>query len=193
MNSGGLGAGDLNRVEWVFAYGSLMWRPGFDFIEQRPARLAGFRRRACIYSRHHRGTPQRPGLVLGLDTGDGCAGIAFRFDPKNRSEVIEYLDERELVGYAYRPMILPVDVPDGRVDAYTYVADPEHHGYAGALPEDKAADIIMRAQGVSGLNRDYLMNTVQKLAEFGVAEPDLTSLLARVRRLTGEIEVGGGI
>lgn len=183
----------LADVEWVFAYGSLMWRPGFDFVEQRPAHLAGYRRRACIYSRHHRGSANRPGLVLGLDRGDSCTGVAFRFDIRFRAEVIDYLDERELIGYAYRPTVLPVDTPHGRVLAYTYVADPAHPGYAGDLPEDDAAEIIMRAAGVSGLNRDYLINTVEKLAACGVAEPELESLLARVRRLTGEIDMGGGI
>lgn len=185
--------GVLDGVEWVFAYGSLMWRPGFDYLEHRQARLAGYRRRPCIYSRHHRGTAARPGLVLGLDRGDGCAGLAYRIDINKRAQIFDYLDERELIGYAYKAVVLNVDLGGTRVPAYTYVADPEHPGYAGALDEIAAAEIILRAEGVSGLNRDYLMSTVAKLAEFGVAEPELTSLLARVRRLTGEIDAGLGI
>ncbi len=98
-----------------------------------------------------------------------------------------------MVGYAYKPAVLPVDVDGTTVHAYTFVADTEHAWYAGQLAEEKAAEIIMRAEGMSGLNRDYLMNTVAKLFEIGIVELELASLAARVRRLTGEIDYGSGI
>lgn len=183
----------IPNVEWVFGYGSLMWRPGFPFLEQRKAFLAGYCRRPCIYSRHHRGTSEEPGLVLGLDQGDGCEGVAFRIDINKRPQIVDYLYEREMVGYAYKPTVVPVEVAGEPVDAYTFVADTEHAWYAGHLEEKVAAEVIMAAEGISGLNRDYLMNTVAKLLEVGIAEPELASLAERVRRLTGEIDYGSGI
>ena len=185
---------DLPDVEWVFGYGSLMWRPGFDYTHHCPARLNGYHRAACVYSHYHRGSVDIPGLVLGLDAGGYCDGIAFRFDIKKKAQIIGYLNERELIGYAYKPITLPIETADyGRIDAYTFVADPDHENYAGTVPLDVAAATIMRATGVSGLNRDYLINTVEKFLEEGFHEPDLLALLARVRQLTGELDQGGGI
>lgn len=170
-----------------------MWRPGFEFLEQSPARLNSYHRAPCIYSHHHRGTSAVPGLVLGLDAGGFCDGIAFNINIKIRSEVIEYLHERELIGYAYKPIILDIDIGTSTVPAYTFVADPAHSQYAGDLGLDQSAEVIMRAQGVSGLNRDYLMSTVEKLESEGFAEPLLLKLRQRVRELTGTIDQGGGI
>lgn len=170
-----------------------MWRPGFEFLQQSTARLNGYHRAPCIFSHHHRGTSAIPGLVLGLDSGGFCDGIAFRIDIKNRTEVIEYLHERELIGYAYKPIILNINIDCLTVPAYTFVADPEHGQYAGDLGLIQSAEVIMKAQGVSGLNRDYLMSTVQKLESEGFAEPELLKLRQRVRKLTGSIDQGGGI
>lgn len=179
--------------EWVFGYGSLMWRPGFSFIEQAPAVLQGYHRAPCVYSHHHRGTSETPGLVLGLDKGGVCNGVAFRIDIKKRTQIIEYLHERELIGYAYTPALVSIEVQGKSVDAYTFVADSSHPQYAGKLDINHAANIIMQAEGISGLNRDYLLNTVTKLDTEGFADPDLKALLHHVRYLTGEIEIGGGI
>lgn len=186
-------ANEVPDVEWIFGYGSLMWRPGFRFLEQFPARLDGYHRAPCIYSHHHRGTLAQPGLVLGLDAGGYCLGIAFRIDIKDRPQIIDYLYEREMIGYAYKPACIDIDIRGQRREAYTFIADPTHEQYAGALCQDRAAEIIMRAAGISGLNRDYLMNTVQKLESEGFAEPALAQLRQRVRILTGEIDQGGGI
>ncbi|MCR9218898.1 MAG: gamma-glutamylcyclotransferase [Alphaproteobacteria bacterium] len=185
-----------DRAIWVFGYGSLMWRPGFPHLESAGAVLAGYRRSFCIWSEHHRGAPGRPGLVLGLAPDDGgrCEGRAFRVDRADWPDIAAYLEERELRGYAYRPAYLPVSLADGRpVRAHCFVADPEHSHYAGALPEAEAAQIILYARGRSGLNRDYLIQTVGALEAHGYREPSLHGLLERVRRLTGEMEVGGGI
>lgn len=184
---------EIPDVEWIFGYGSLMWRPGFRFLEQRTARLDGYHRAPCIYSHHHRGTLDVPGLVLGLDEGGHCLGIAFRIDIKDRLQIFDYLYEREMIGYAYKPTCVDVDINGKVVSAYTFIADPGHEQYAGKISETTAAEIIMRAEGISGLNRDYLLNTVQKLETEGFAEPDLMSLRQRVRVLTGEIDQGGGI
>ena len=170
-----------------------MWRPGFDYLEQTTARLVGYHRAACIFSQHHRGTAKTPGLVLGLDSGGYCDGIAFRVNINKRSEVIDYLHKRELIGYAYKPAIVDIDMQGKCARAYTFVADSQHRQYAGDLGLQRAASIIMMAEGVSGLNRDYLINTVHKLETEGFAEPDLIALRERVLMLTGKIDQGGGI
>ncbi len=182
---------------WVFAYGSLMWNPGFAYLESHRARLAGYHRAFCVYSHHYRGTPDQPGLVLGLMPGGACDGLAFRVAAANAPTVRAYLDERELVTYAYRPLVAPVgihgDAEGGTVMAHTYVADPSHPQYAGPLDPERAAEIIMRAKGCAGLNRDYLINTVRRLEQEGFANPDLHALLERVWQRTGALEAGGGI
>jgi cation transport protein ChaC len=173
-----------------------MWRPGFPFLERRPARLADHRRAFCIYSHHHRGTAERPGLVLGLANAPGrsCRGIAFRVAADRAAETRDYLDERELIGYAYKAVMLDVTIEeDGAVPAYTFVGDPEHRQYAGELPLDRQAELIMEAEGIAGLNRDYLINTIREFEAEGFVEPELHALLERVEELTGIIEAGGGI
>lgn len=170
-----------------------MWRPGFPFLEQAPAKLYGFQRAPCIFSHHHRGTPEHPGLVLGLDKGGSCDGISFRIDINKRAQIIDYLHERELIGYAYKPALVSITISEIEVQAYTFVADTAHSQYAGKLDIEHAAEIILQAEGISGLNRDYLINTVTKLDDEGFAEPELKALLHQVRCLTGEIDMGGGI
>ncbi len=178
---------------WVFGYGSLMWNPGFPYGESRPALLEGYHRAFCIYSHHYRGTPERPGLVLGLDRGGSCRGIAFQVGEADVEAVRAYLDERELVNYAYRSAHLTVRLDGAATAALTYVADPLHPQYAGRLDPDTAADIIVGAQGCAGLNRDYLIRTVRRLEEEGFVDPDLHDLLERVWARTGQLEAGGGI
>ncbi len=186
---------------WVFGYGSLMWRPGFEYVEQRAATLHGYHRSFCIYSHHHRGTRENPGLVLGLDEGGSCMGCAFLIHGRDVAEVTTYLNERELIGYAYVPRTLDVVLDDGSgsgngntvVSTYTFVADQSHDHYAGNLSLAHAASLIMNAEGIAGLNRDYLINTVRHLEQTGVAEPELHALLQEVEGRTGVIDSGGGI
>jgi cation transport protein ChaC len=179
---------------WVFGYGSLMWRPGFSAQETVPALLKGWHRSFCLYSMHYRGTPQQPGLVLGLDRGGSCRGLAFRVAADNAQTTINYLNERELVGYAYRPHWAKVGLEDGRkVTAYTFVADRSHRHYAGDMDLERQAAIIMDAAGATGLNRDYLINTVRQLEADGFADKSLHALLVEVERQTGLIDMGAGI
>ncbi len=134
-----------------------------------------------------------PGLVLGLDPGDECRGVVFEVEPGYEDETLGYLYEREMCGYAYKMLELAVDVPGGTEIAYTFVADPSHRQYAGRLSVDIAARTIMKAKGVAGLNRDYLINTIRKLESMGIFEPELHALLKEVELLTGLIEQGSGI
>jgi len=181
--------GDL----WVFAYGSLMWRPGFEYVEARSALLHGYHREFCVYSHRHRGTPEVPGLVLGLDRGGCCRGLAFRVASANVGATLRYLAEREMTTNTYEPRMLPAETEGGRIAVYAFVVRRGHPQYAGKLPIGEAAALIMQGEGISGLNRDYLINTVKRLESLGFVDKRLHALLAEVRRRTGEIERGSGI
>jgi cation transport protein ChaC len=168
---------------WVFGYGSLMWRTGFAYEEVRRATLMGFRRCFCIYSTHHRGTPDRPGLVLGLDRGGVCHGLAFRVAPEHRVAALDYLRAREQVSGVYREMFIPVmlDGEQGReVLALTYIVERAHPCYAGQMALAEQAHLIRGARGISGANLDYLVNTLEHLQTLRIREPELTRLLTRV-------------
>lgn len=156
---------------WVFGYGSLMWRPGFAHVETMRARLHGYRRSLCIYSHVHRGTPDQPGLVLGLDAGGSCLGIAFRVPGDMTDEVMVYLREREMSNNVYHEKWLRLRLADGRdVQAVAYVADRRHIQYAGSLKAADAAAIVATAQGDSGANVDYVSNTLAHLRNMRVRD-----------------------
>ncbi len=164
---------------WVFGYGSLMWRPGFAHVETARAHLRGYRRALCIRSHTHRGTPERPGLVLGLDRGGSCLGLAFRVPGELADEVLPYLRARELISHVYFEKRLPVRLNDGRlVEALTYVADRRHRQYAGALLAAEAAEIVAGAWGQSGANVDYVVSTVDHLRKMGIRDHGLENVAA---------------
>ncbi|HEY0851108.1 MAG TPA: gamma-glutamylcyclotransferase [Bradyrhizobium sp.] len=169
------GKGDL----WVFGYGSLMWRPGFEYIEKAPARLIGEHRALCVYSFDHRGTPEKPGLVLGLDRGGACRGIAFRVAPEMREATIEYLRAREQTTHVYREVMRSVwlnNEAQQRVSALTYVADRGHVQYAGRLPLSEQLRIVRQGHGRSGNNRDYVLATVKAIEAEGFRDEPLHRL-----------------
>jgi glutathione-specific gamma-glutamylcyclotransferase len=170
---------------WIFAYGSLLWDPGFDPVETLPAELSGYARSFCMLSIHHRGTEEQPGLVLALDAqaGAACSGVALRVDPSDADAVLAMLRARELISSAYLERPVPVALQDGRqVTALAYVIDPGHRQYCQFDPETQA-QMIARAIGGRGPNCDYLYNTVDHLAQLGVVDAALTALMARVRAL----------
>ncbi len=174
-------------AHWVFGYGSLMWRPGFDYVERQPARLHGYHRAFCVYSHVHRGTPDRPGLVLGLDRGGSCKGVAFRIADRDWPHVVRYLSEREQVTAVYVDVRVPVRLLDGGgrepVTALTYIADRQHYQYAGVLDTEHQARIVLGGRGRSGPNEEYLERTVAHLEELGIHDPKLTAVRDRVRTL----------
>ncbi len=176
------------RALWIFGYGSLMWNPGFAHDVARVARLEGYARSFCMRSVHHRGTPDRPGLVLALDRAAGavCTGMAFRVTRGAEGETLRALRERELVSYAYKEERLPVILSDGsRVTALSYVIDRAHPQYAAALPLEEQARVIAAARGGRGSNRAYLEATQAHLARLGIRDDDMEWLVARVRELAG--------
>ncbi|HSK41051.1 MAG TPA: gamma-glutamylcyclotransferase [Arenibaculum sp.] len=165
---------------WIFGYGSLMWNPGFPHLEARPALLRGYHRKFCVYSFRYRGTPERPGLVLGLDRGGSCRGIAFRVAAADAAGVIEYLWGREMINGVYRPKRLPVRTEPSIVEACTFVAERRHGQYCGNLDLPGMAECIRRGYGERGPNQEYLSNTVQHLRELGIHDESLERLLVEV-------------
>ena len=166
---------------WVFAYGSLMWRPGFDFAERTLATIRGYRRALCVYSHWHRGTPEQPGLVLGLDRGGSCRGVAYRVVPKRVDATLAYLREREQVTMVYREVATPATLADGRiVRAISYAVDRTHLQYAGALDSDTVERLVRSGIGQSGANPDYVRQTFDHMREIGVRDDKLARLVARL-------------
>jgi len=173
--------GVVDEEPWVFGYGSLMWRPGFAFVERRPATLHGRRRAFCIYSVHHRGTLQRPGLVLGLAPGGAVRGVAYRIAAADWPAVRAYLTEREQPTETYVEARVLVRLGPGEVRAaIAYLSDRRHPQWAGVLSLEAQADLIAGARGLSGRNIDYLRDLVGHLAQEGVSDPSMVRLLALV-------------
>ena len=169
---------------WLFAYGSLMWRPGFRFLARVSARLYGAHRALCVLSHVHRGTPERPGLVLGLDRGGACRGIAYRLPSDSLGPAINQVWAREMAGEVYRMRPVSVMTPQGRLAAYAFVVRRDRPDYAGRLSLDAAAKIISVAVGGRGSGRDYLANTVRHLEDLGIADGPLHRLHEQVQALT---------
>jgi cation transport protein ChaC len=169
--------GDL----WVFGYGSLMWRPGFEFVEQVPARLIGEHRALCVYSFDHRGTPEKPGLVLGLDRGGACRGVAFRVAAKHRNHTVDYLRSREQTTNVYREVMRSLWLENQarqRVSALAYVVDRGHVQYAGRLSLTDQLRYVLQGHGRSGNNRDYVLATVKSIEAQGFRDAQLHQLAA---------------
>lgn len=179
---------------WVFGYGSLMWRPGFAYEEAQHARLTGYRRCFCIYSVYHRGTRERPGLVLGLDRGGACEGIAYRVAAADAVTTTRYLRAREQVNGVYREARVPVELikgPHREVQALTYIVERAHPNYAGRLPLSVEARLIHGAKGLSGANLDYFISTLRHLQELDIRERELERLLAVIGPHAARLEPRG--
>jgi cation transport protein ChaC len=169
---------------WVFGYGSLMWRPGFDFIERVVGRVHGFHRALCVYSHVHRGTPERPGLVLGLDRGGSCRGVGYRVAASMWQETVSYLRAREQVTLVYREASVDVMTDEGRrFQALTYAIDRSHPQYAGRLPLDRLVELVRQGVGRSGHCTDYIRNTVSHLRELGIHDTELEKLVQALHQL----------
>jgi cation transport protein ChaC len=168
---------------WVFGYGSLMWRPGFAFVEAFPAHLEGEQRAFCVESRVYRGTPEKPGLVLGLDRGGSCRGMAFHVAAADREPVLAYLRARELVTNSYLEVERQVRLERPQRDyvrAITYVVDRAHPQYAGQLSREAVLAQVRDSVGQAGTNRDYVLATAEHLAGLGFDDPQLAWLAAQL-------------
>jgi cation transport protein ChaC len=168
---------------WIFGYGSLMWRTGFEFIERRQARLIGGHRSLCVYSHVHRGTPEKPGLVLGLDRGGSCRGVAFCVSADKARATLGYLQERELVTKVYKEAERPVELIEGsteRVRALCFLVDRSHPQYAGKLSLEAQLHHVRQGHGRSGANPEYVLETVSHMRELGIRDPSLEWLAERL-------------
>ncbi|MFI4973459.1 MAG: gamma-glutamylcyclotransferase [Caulobacterales bacterium] len=179
---------------WVFGYGSLMWRPGFRYLERMGAVLHGRRRAFCIYSVHHRGTYERPGLVLGLAPGGATRGAAYRVEEAHWDETYAYLREREQPTETYVEARSRVRLTDGRAaEVLIFLSDTSHPQWAGALSLEAQAELIAGATGLSGRNVDYLRDLVAHLREDGVRDRSMEALLGMVEaREAGVVAEAGG-
>ncbi len=175
---------------WLFAYGSLIWNPAFHFVAREPARLAGYHRRFCLWTHLGRGSKECPGLILGLDRGGSCRGVAFRIaHPKIETE-LEIVWRREMLSAAYRPTWVKLQTASGPCQALTFVINRKHERYAGRLEDDAVADAIANAEGPLGTCAEYLFNTTEHLAELGIADPNLKRLCDEVAARRAEAGPG---
>ncbi len=171
-----------NEPRWVFGYGSLMWRPGFKFIESRAATLSGYSRALCVYSHVHRGTPEIPGLVFGLDTindKDHCKGIAYRISNQNWSQTVDYLRLREQVTAVYLEETVSIELEGQqgkKIAALTYCVDTNHSQYTGRLSLDEQLKFIRQGRGQSGDCREYVLSTADHLKQLKVEDKNLQAL-----------------
>jgi cation transport protein ChaC len=162
---------------WVFGYGSLLWHPGFPHLEVRAAHVYGYHRHFCVFSHSYRGSRARPGLVLGLDRGGSCHGLAYRVPAAESEAVVAYLHEREMTTQVYDPRWLHLRTAAGPVTAAAFVVDRSHKQYAGRLPPNQVADMIIQGAGDRGSGLEYLENTVHHLEALGLSDPTLRRLL----------------
>lgn len=166
----------------MFAYGSLMWNPGFDYIDAKPAVLFGYHRRLCLWSMRYRGTVEQPGLVLGLDRGGCCQGYAYLVDPGNTVVVVEYLCDREMLSGAYVPRLCPLKLVDNRrVSGLAFVSKTDHPHFVPKLSIDDTVDVVSSASGARGCNRSYVLNTVTHMNQMDIQGTELHRIADRLQ------------
>ena len=167
-------------THWVFAYGSLIWNPGFSFVRSTPARLDGYHRALCVKSHKYRGTPECLGLVFGLDRSGHCEGVAYEVEEALWPQTYTYLTARELITHVYHEAYLPVQLKPGNrtVEALTYIVDPAHEQYAGGYGLEEVLTFVRQGHGIGGSCMDYVRNTARHLAEMGISDPELDRVVA---------------
>jgi cation transport protein ChaC len=168
---------------WFFAYGSLMWDPGFQPAEVRSALLRGWHRKFCVASALYRGTPDRPGLSLGLDRGGSCRGLALKIAEADRDRILAYLTDREMPEEIYSSRAVRLATDAGALVAYTLVVNRDHTLYVPPMALSAMAARIARSAGSRGPNRDYLDQTVRHLDALGITDGLLHRLLDRVHKI----------
>lgn len=175
------GDGDL----WIFGYGSLIWRPEFDYIESRPARVHGYHRALCLWSRVNRGTPEQPGLVFGLDKGGSCQGKVFRIEATQAPQILLALWRREMPSASYIPRWLNCHTAQGTVQGLVFTMDRRLDGYVPGLPIDEIIPIVRRSHGRYGACSDYVLQTAEALERVGILDRKLRAIARRLNTEPG--------
>jgi glutathione-specific gamma-glutamylcyclotransferase len=171
------------KSHFVFAYGSLMWRPDFSFTRVNRAILNGYHRSLCHYSNHYRGTDERPGLVFGLDLGGYCEGLAYEISDADWPKAYAYLHDREMRHHTYEEVWCPVTLTSNseKISALCYVMNRNHALYAGDLDLKEIVRLVLQGEGIMGRSIDYVLNTHEKMREIGIDDPYVTSIADSVR------------
>lgn len=167
---------------WIFGYGSLIWRPDFEFAEQRPARVHGWHRALKMWSRINRGTPERPGLVFGLLTGGCCRGMVFRVPQRDGAATLTRLWSREMATAVYDPRWLAAHTPQGPVRALAFTLSRKSPSHTGELSEEEYRAIFAQAQGIYGTTHDYAHRTLEELRRHDIRDRNLERLLRLIQR-----------
>ena len=173
---------DKTKKHWVFAYGSLIWRPGFVHVHVEPAVLLGYHRSLCVLSHRYRGTEECLGLVFGLDQGGQCQGLVYEVADEAWAATHAYLTTRELITHVYQEKYLPVVLNKNQtvLTALTYVVDRSHGQYAGGLDESRILDYVRQGHGEAGSCADYVRQTASHLRQWGCADADLEDLVLKI-------------
>ncbi len=174
-----LAGSDGSGQVWIFAYGSLIWKPACDFVEMRTGLLRGWHRAFCLgWNTRHRGSEEAPGLMLALDAGGSCKGVLYRLPPDAVEDSLLRLVRREM---SMKPSAFPprwVDVASerGPVRALTFCIDRRSGRYVAGLSEEQVATVLARAVGHRGSMVEYLFNTVRHLEAMGIRDSHLWRL-----------------
>lgn len=173
---------------WIFAYGSLIWNPLFDYVERRVGKIHGYHRRFCLWTKLGRGTPENPGLTLGLDRGGSCRGVVYRIAEEKLASELNVIWRREMFTNAYDPQWVEVVTKEGPVGAVAFVINRDYPRYA-RVPEDQVVETIATAKGRMGNCSTYLFNTVDHLGQLGIRDPVLERIRNRVRERQRSVTV----
>lgn len=171
------------RRIWVFGYGSLMWNPAFHYVERRTARIDGFHRQFCLWSRGGRGTPERPGLMLSLESGGSCTGVAYRIAPEAAITELDVLWRREMASRSYRAVWVNLHMRQEMEPGIAFAVNRAHERYVPRLDAEAIARYLATGRGTNGDCCDYLFDTVDHLRELGIRDRRLEALAQRVREL----------
>jgi glutathione-specific gamma-glutamylcyclotransferase len=173
-------APDPSRI-WIFAFGSLIWNPAFHYVERRRARIHGFHRQFCLMARAGRGSPERPGLMLSLESGGSCTGAAYRLASEDAATELDVLWRREMFTMAYRPVWTSARTDAGPVPAIAFSANRGHDRYVPGLEDDAVVHYLATGAGPMGRCCDYLFDTVEHLRQLGIRDRRLEALELKVR------------
>jgi cation transport protein ChaC len=166
---------------WIFAYGSLMWNPGLVFVAKRIGTVYGFHRNFCLWSRINRGTPERPGLVLTLERGGSCRGLAFRLAGSTSRDELRRLWRREMSLGSYHPRWVDCHAGAQRFPVLAFIVNRACSGYAGKLPLDAMVQSLATARGKFGSSAEYLFQTQAALESHGIRDAHVKRLAERVK------------